>query len=176
MQYRATGYGRFSSLRDEGYRYSSDCTEFSGPVAQWPSGPVTMGGFLRSHQWSPPRPPAQMKAQAPPFMRGRPSAATDKSRCLGLPGKTCGFHSRITDGATLVEQTELGEQSEQAGTRQDRPRLAERAGFEPAEPFGSRALQARALGRTMLPLLFVRRTLYHPVFRLARAASLVLIW
>jgi hypothetical protein len=30
--------------------------------------------------------------------------------------------------------------------------LAERMGFEPMEPFGSRALQARALGRTMLPL------------------------
>jgi hypothetical protein len=30
--------------------------------------------------------------------------------------------------------------------------LAEREGFEPSEPFGSRALQARALGRTMLPL------------------------
>ncbi len=27
-------------------------------------------------------------------MRGRPSAATDKWRGLGLPGKTCGFHSR----------------------------------------------------------------------------------
>jgi hypothetical protein len=32
------------------------------------------------------------------------------------------------------------------------PELAERAGFEPAEPYGSRALQARALGRTTLPL------------------------
>ncbi len=30
--------------------------------------------------------------------------------------------------------------------------LAERAGFEPAVPFGTRALQARALGRTTLPL------------------------
>ncbi len=30
--------------------------------------------------------------------------------------------------------------------------MAERAGFEPAEPEGSRALQARALGRTMQPL------------------------
>ncbi len=30
--------------------------------------------------------------------------------------------------------------------------LAERMGFEPMEPFGSRALQARALDRTMLPL------------------------
>ncbi len=30
--------------------------------------------------------------------------------------------------------------------------LAEREGFEPSEPFGSRALQARALGRTMQPL------------------------
>ena len=49
---------------------------------------------VSSHQWSPPRPPAQMKAQAPSFMWGRPSAATDKSRCLGLPGKTCSFHSR----------------------------------------------------------------------------------
>jgi hypothetical protein len=33
-----------------------------------------------------------------------------------------------------------------------RPGLAERAGFEPAEPEGSRALQARAFGRTMQPL------------------------
>ena len=30
--------------------------------------------------------------------------------------------------------------------------MAERAGFEPAEPFGSRALQARALGQTTQPL------------------------
>jgi hypothetical protein len=30
--------------------------------------------------------------------------------------------------------------------------LAERAGFEPALPFGKRALQARALGQTTLPL------------------------
>jgi hypothetical protein len=30
--------------------------------------------------------------------------------------------------------------------------MAERAGFEPAEPEGSRALQARAFGRTMQPL------------------------
>ena len=30
--------------------------------------------------------------------------------------------------------------------------MAERMGFEPMEPFGSRALQARALGQTMLPL------------------------
>ncbi len=29
---------------------------------------------------------------------------------------------------------------------------AERVGFEPTEPFGSRALQARALGQTTLPL------------------------
>jgi hypothetical protein len=33
------------------------------------------------------------------------------------------------------------------------PDLAERAGFEPAEHFCSRALQARALGQTTLPLL-----------------------
>ena len=33
-----------------------------------------------------------------------------------------------------------------------RPVVAERAGFEPAEHFCSRALQARALGLTMLPL------------------------
>jgi hypothetical protein len=33
-----------------------------------------------------------------------------------------------------------------------RCRVAERAGFEPAEPFGSRALQARALDQTTLPL------------------------
>ncbi len=31
-------------------------------------------------------------------------------------------------------------------------RMAERAGFEPAEPFGSHALQACALGRTTQPL------------------------
>ena len=31
-------------------------------------------------------------------------------------------------------------------------RLAERVGFEPTEPCGSRALQARALDRTMRPL------------------------
>ena len=30
--------------------------------------------------------------------------------------------------------------------------MAERVGFEPTVPFGTRALQARALGRTMLPL------------------------
>jgi hypothetical protein len=30
--------------------------------------------------------------------------------------------------------------------------MAERVGFEPTEPFGSRALQARALGQTTLPL------------------------
>ena len=30
--------------------------------------------------------------------------------------------------------------------------MAERMGFEPMEPFGSRAPQARALDRTMLPL------------------------
>ena len=30
--------------------------------------------------------------------------------------------------------------------------VAERVGFEPTVPFGTRALQARALGRTMLPL------------------------
>ena len=30
---------------------------------------------------------------------------------------------------------------------------AERVGFEPTEPYGSRALQARALGQTMRPLL-----------------------
>ena len=45
-------------------------------------------------------------------------------------------------------------------------KMAEREGFEPSEPFGSRALQARALGRTMLPLqgpvLSIRRMkLYH---------------
>jgi hypothetical protein len=30
--------------------------------------------------------------------------------------------------------------------------MAERAGFEPALPYGKRALQARALGQTTLPL------------------------
>jgi hypothetical protein len=33
-----------------------------------------------------------------------------------------------------------------------RCRMAERVGFEPTEPFGSRALQARALDQTTLPL------------------------
>ena len=34
---------------------------------------------------------------------------------------------------------------------QDLP-MAERVGFEPTVPFGTRALQARALGQTTLPL------------------------
>jgi hypothetical protein len=55
---------------------------------------------------------------------------------------------------------------------QGRPLVAERAGFEPAEHFCSRALQARALGRTMLPLRAMRRALYHPAVRLARGRLL----
>ena len=41
---------------------------------------------------------------------------------------------------------------------------AERVGFEPTIPFGIRALQARALGRTMQPLhnqLLSEAELYH---------------
>ncbi len=37
-------------------------------------------------------------------------------------------------------------------TPRPRCRLAERVGFEPTEPLGSRALQARALGQTTQPL------------------------
>jgi hypothetical protein len=33
--------------------------------------------------------------------------------------------------------------------------MAERAGFEPALPYGKRALQARALGQTTLPLRII---------------------
>jgi hypothetical protein len=52
--------------------------------------------------------------------------------------------------------------------------LAERAGFEPALPFGKRALQARALGQTTLPLrikrpaVFPRQraALYYKLYRL----------
>jgi hypothetical protein len=43
----------------------------------------------------------------------------------------------------------------QKGCRKDhfrQPLQAERVGFEPTEPCGSRALQARALGRTTQPL------------------------
>ena len=50
--------------------------------------------------------------------------------------------------------------------------MAEREGFEPSLPFGKRALQARALDRTMRPLQiyvenyspFQRARLYHSFF------------
>ena len=38
--------------------------------------------------------------------------------------------------------------------------MAEREGFEPSLPFGKRALQARALDRTMRPLQFMWKI--HP--------------
>ena len=51
--------------------------------------------------------------------------------------------------------------------------MAEREGFEPSLPFGKRALQARALDRTMRPLhkagcLPQRAGLYHK-FNLGKA-------
>ncbi len=53
--------------------------------------------------------------------------------------------------------------------------MAERVGFEPTEPYGSRALQARALNQTSLPLRVDGRDyITAPVFEAADAGRFAL--
>ena len=89
---------------------------------------------------------------------------------------------RRTHLDTQTEDTSLpvGCQSAQRQTTpQSRCQQAERVGFEPTEPCGSRALQARALGQTTQPLheglrLYfphLRRPLYHALFRVQARAT-----
>jgi hypothetical protein len=77
--------------------------------------------------------------------------------CGALSGFGCAVRP-LSDGAVAHHRVEPDPRGEsRTGLPVGKPRasismVAERVGFEPTEPFGSRALQARALGQTTQPL------------------------
>jgi hypothetical protein len=70
----------------------------------------------------------------------------------------------------------LGVRKRNRTTPLSRCRVAERAGFEPAEPFGSRALQARALDQTTLPLHVSPALERAGIGIIARGSSPLPVW
>ena len=87
--------------------------------------------------------------------------------CGGLSGFVCAIKP-LLDGAVARHRDEPDPRGEsRTGLPVGKPRastsmVAERVGFEPTEPFGSRALQARALGQTTQPLRTERGRLSPP--------------
>ncbi len=135
--------------------FLSDLTGFEGlcragpartPAARIPYPPKTVNRHALGRRHDSPRPSAD---------RARPIWSIDDAGDAWLQSSRPpwdGAHCFSCPLGSAFERQDVARLRRQETTPRMRCRVAERVGFEPTEPCGSRALQARALDQTTLPL------------------------